>query len=131
MTNAEVQAWLDRYVEAWASYDAARIGDLFSADATYRYHAGDDPVVGRAAIVADWLSPGGDPAGRDAPGSWRAHYEPFLVLGGRAVAIGTSDYDATDAHPARIYDNCWLLEFDADGRCSSFVEYYNRRPPAA
>ncbi len=127
MTNADVQAWLDRYVDAWASYDPAGIGDLFSADVSYRYHAGDDPVVGRAAIVADWLYPGGDPAGRDAPGSWQAHYEPYVVLGDRAVAVGTTEYDPTEADPARIYDNCWLLEFDADGRCSTFVEYFNRR----
>jgi len=38
-----VQAWLDRHVSAWASYDPAEIGDLFSDDAAYRYHTGDDP----------------------------------------------------------------------------------------
>jgi len=130
VNEAQVQAWLDRYVAAWSSYDPIEIGDLFSEDASYRYHAGDDPIVGRVAIVADWLNPGGDPAQRDAPGSWRARYEPFLVVGDRAVAYGTSDYDATESAPARIYDNCWLLEFDRDGRCRSFVEYYNRRPNA-
>ncbi len=79
-------------------------------------------------IVTDWLNPGEDPAARDKPGSWRAHYEPFVVGTDRAVAFGTTDYDATDAQPARIYDNCWLLELDRDGRCRSFVEYDNRRP---
>ena len=49
------QAWLDRYVAAWKSYDPAAIGALFSEDAEYRYHPEDEPVVGRAAIVADWL----------------------------------------------------------------------------
>ena len=128
MTHSEVQAWLDRYVEAWTSYDPTAIGDLFSEDATYRYHAGDDPVVGRAAIVTDWLNPGNDAAARDLPGSWTAWYEPFAIEGQLAVVYGTTDYVASGSNPARVYDNCWLLEFDPDGRCSSFVEYYNRRP---
>ena len=49
MTDADVQAWLDRYVSAWSSYDPAEIGELFSEGASYQYHAGDDPIVGRAA----------------------------------------------------------------------------------
>ncbi len=49
-------AWLDRYVSAWRTYDPVAIGDLFSVDATYRYHPEDEPIMGRAAIVADWLT---------------------------------------------------------------------------
>jgi hypothetical protein len=125
MNHADVQAWLDRYTEAWQTYQSDAIGDLFSAEASYRYHAWDEPIVGREAIVADWLNPGGDPAERDQPGSFRAHYEPYVVEGSRAVAIGTSDYEATPDTAARRYHNAWLLEFDADGRCSAFTEYYN------
>jgi len=132
MNQDAVQAWLDRYSEAWQTYEPDAIRDLFSAAAEYRYHAWDAPLVGREAILADWLNPEGDPAERDQPGSFRSHYEPWLVEGQRAVAIGTSDYNATADRPARMYHNCWLLEFDADGQCSSFVEYYNlqRREPA-
>ncbi len=125
MNHADVQSWLDRYAEAWQTYQPDAIRDLFSADAEYRYHAWDEPIVGREAIVADWLSPGGDPAERDQPGSFRTHYEPYVVEGRRAVAIGTSDYDAAGDAPARLFHNAWLLEFDADGRCRSFTEYYN------
>ena len=54
------------------------------------------------------------------------------MAGDRAVAVGTSDYDAVGGAPARTYYNAWLLEFDGEGRCRSFVEYYNlqRREPA-
>ena len=132
MNHDTVHAWLDRYSEAWQTYQPDAIRDLFSADAEYRYHAWDAPIVGREAILADWLMPDGDPAERDQPGSFRTHYEPWLVEADRAVAIGTSDYDATGDRPARLYHNCWLLEFDDDGRCRSFVEYYNlqRREPS-
>ncbi|MGH2513775.1 MAG: nuclear transport factor 2 family protein [Candidatus Limnocylindrales bacterium] len=131
MNYADVQAWLDRYDEAWQTYRPDAIGDLFSADAEYRYHPWDEPIVGRAAIVADWLNPDGDPGARDQPGSFTGHYQPWLVTGDRAVAVGTSDYRATGDAPARLYHNAWLLEFDGEGRCRSFTEYYNlqRREP--
>ena len=54
MTNDDVQRWLDRYVVAWKSYDVAAIGDLFTGEAEYRYHPGDEPIVGREAIRAYW-----------------------------------------------------------------------------
>jgi ketosteroid isomerase-like protein len=38
VTRDDVQQWLDRYVEAWRSYDADAIGELFAEDATYKYH---------------------------------------------------------------------------------------------
>jgi hypothetical protein len=132
MTPAEVQGWLDRYVDAWLTYDPAAIGDLFSADAEYRYHPYDEPEVGRDTIVRDWVDPEGGASTRDPEGTYEAHYEPFAVDGSRAVAIGESRYytDATKTKLEREYRNCYLLEFDGDGRCSSFTEYYMKAPDA-
>jgi len=132
MTHADVQAWLDRYVDAWRTYDAASVAALFTEDAEYRYHPwdqGEDVAHGRDEIVESWLNPSGSADNRDAPGTWSAHYEPFAVDGNRAVAIGESAYytDATQAMEDRRYWNNWLLEFDDAGRCRSFVEYYMAR----
>jgi hypothetical protein len=49
MTHDDVQAWLDRYIAAWASYDPAAIGDLFTDDARYRFHPSDEGFLGREA----------------------------------------------------------------------------------
>ena len=38
MNRAEAQAWLDKYVAAWLSYDANDIAALFTEDIAYRYH---------------------------------------------------------------------------------------------
>jgi len=131
MTHADVQAWLDRYVHAWKSYEPDAIGDLFSEDAEYRYQPWGEPTVGRPAIVADWL--GESPDKRDQPGTWWARYEPWAVDGHRAVVIGETAYfsDATQAHEERRYWNSWLIEFDDAGRCRSFVEYYMQRKKQA
>jgi hypothetical protein len=130
MTHDDVQAWLDRYIAAWSSYDAGAIGDLFSEDARYRYHPSDEPFVGRDAIVRAWLEPSGDASSRDVPGTWEATYEPFVVGGDRAVAVGHSRYfeDNTQAAIRTTYDNAYLVEFDADGRCRSFTEFFVERP---
>lgn len=107
-----VQAWLDGYVAAWRSYDPAAIGDLFTDDIVYRYHPGDAPLVGRAAVVDSWLED------RDAPGSWEAEYRVWSVSGDRAAATGETSY----ADGGR-YFNVFLLRF-RDGACCEFTEFF-------
>ena len=103
MTHDDVQAWLDRYVAAWRTYDPAAIGDLFSDDAEYRYHPWDEPIRGRAEVVRAWLAPDGSESQRDDPGTWEARYEPYTAEGDRAVAVGWSRYFAQGQTPERTY----------------------------
>jgi hypothetical protein len=130
MTRDDVQGWLDRYIAAWAAYDAAAIGDLFTVDARYRYHPSDEGFEGREAIVRAWLEPSGDASTRDEPGTWEAQYEPYAVDGDRAVAVGWSRYyaDATKSTVTDLWDNVYLLEFADDGRCRAFTEFFVERP---
>jgi ketosteroid isomerase-like protein len=121
VTRDDVQRWLDAYVDAWRSYDPAAIAALFSDDASYAYQPYREPVRGRDAIVADWLeSP-------DVAGSWDASYEAYTADGERAVAVGQSRY-FENGKLASLYYNVWLLRFDADGRCSEFIEYWREHP---
>jgi ketosteroid isomerase-like protein len=124
MDRGAFQRWLDAYTEAWRTYDAEAIGDLFSENAEYRWHPwdeGEEMVVGRQAIVDAWL---GD---RDDPGSWTAEYEPYAVEGDDAVAIGVSRYLQDDGSLDREYHNVFLCRFDADGRCREFTELFLER----
>ena len=74
MDHQNAQAWLDRYVAAWLSYDRDDIALLFSEDVRYRYHPYDEPIVGRDAVVASWLGEddSDDASTRDAPGTYGA-----------------------------------------------------------
>jgi hypothetical protein len=121
MNRSDVQAWLDRYVEAWRANEREAIEALFTEDAVYSYRPWDSDehtVRGAAAITDSWLQQ------PDEPGSWEASYEPWAVDGDRAVALGWSRYAATGTDPEKLYHNAYLIEFASDGRCRSFHEFY-------
>ena len=101
MNRESVQAWLDNYVEAWRTYDASKIGNLFSDDALYFYTPfdGHDPVRGREAIVANWLEQ------RNDPDTWQAHYVPVAVEDCIGVAQGRTRYLRTDSTVEREFAN--------------------------
>jgi hypothetical protein len=86
-------------------------------------------VRGRDAIVRDGLEPEGSASERDEAGTYDAKYEPYAIEGDRAVAVGWSRYwkDASRSDVDRIFDNVFLLRFDAEGRCADFTEYFLER----
>ena len=122
MDRDGVARWLRAYVEAWETYDRDLIADLFSENASYRYHPYDDPLRGRDAIVGSWLDD------QDAAGTYEAQYEPVAVEGDIAVAVGSSTYRGPDGSVEKIYDNCFVMRFDEAGRCSEFTEWFVQRP---
>ena len=122
MNREDVNRWLAAYIDAWKSYDRDRIGALFSEDAEYRYYPGREPLRGREAIVASWL------AIRDVEDAYDAHYRVVAVDGEVAIATGTSTYFVEPGGPIdRVYDNCFVMRFGADGRCRQFADYYSLR----
>ena len=130
MDHDTAQAWLDRYVAAWKSYDADEIAGLFSEDVRYRYYAHAPWIVGRNAVVASWLAEDTDSQGstRDEEGTYDAHYAPAAVDGDVVVATGTTTYtEKPGGRVTQTFDNCFVMRFDADDRCREFTEYYTKR----
>ena len=121
--RAAVDRWLDAYVAAWKTSDPGQIGELFAEGVEYAYRPTGDTLVGREAVVRSWIED--DP---DDPGTYDGAYEVYTVEGDRAVAVGTSTYARPDGSVRAVYDNCFLLRFDAEGRCSEFTEWFMERP---
>jgi hypothetical protein len=131
MDRAAAQDWLDRYVSAWLTYDPDDIAALFAEDIAYRYHPSDEPTTGRDAVVAAWRgeSTSSTASTKDPPGTYDAGYAPVAIDGEVVVATGTSSYrDHPEGPVVRVYDNCFVMRFDDEGRCREFTEYYVRRP---
>ena len=122
MDKDKVSEWLQNYSTAWETYDRASIAELFSEDALYRYHPHDEPVRGREAIADSWLE---DP---DAPGTYEGRYQPIAVDRDVAVVVGTSTYRREEGAVEKVFDNCFVLRFDHDDRCSEFTEWFMERP---
>ena len=123
INNASVTAWLEAYIQAWKSYDEKAIGELFSEDAVYIANPFHEPIRGRAAIIASWLE---EP---DQKGTYDAEYEPLMIEGNRAVTHGWSRYFEPDGKTFRFeWDNIFVLEFDEQGRCMKYREWYMQRP---
>jgi hypothetical protein len=119
LTRETVQRWLDDYVAAWRSYDPEAIRALFAPHATYAYEPWEEPLQGPDAVAASWLED------RDDPGSWAAAYAPALIEGNAAVATGETRYS-----DGKHFSNLFELEFDDEGRCTRFVEWYLQQPAA-
>jgi hypothetical protein len=131
MDRETAQAWLDRYVAAWKSYDREDIAALFAPAVQYRYHPYDEAIVGVDAVADSWLGENNTDGSstRDEPDTYDARYTPYAVDGDRMVATGTSVYQDHPGGPVvRTYDNCFLVRFDPQGRCSEFTELYMQRP---
>jgi ketosteroid isomerase-like protein len=131
VTRADVDRWLQAYVDAWKSYDRDRIGALFCDDVEYRYHPYDEPIRGRDDVVDSWLGVGDHASAStpDAPGTYEAEYRTIAVDADTAVALGTTSYRAEPRGPVeRVYENCFVIRFDSTGRCRKFTEWYMQRP---
>ncbi len=131
MEKVDVDRWLRSYVQAWKTYDRDHIAALFAETVSYRYHPYDKPVCGRDAVVASWLGEdeheGASP--RDEPHTYDATYETVALDGDIAVAAGQTRYSPQPSAEAnRVFDNCFLLRFDLNGRCCEFTEWYIARP---
>lgn len=120
-----VDRWLGDYVAAWKSYDRDAILALFAENVDYRYRPYGDEITGRDAVASSWLDD--DP---DDPGTYDADYRVIAVDGEIAVATGTSTYVKEPGGPVdKVYDNCFVIRFDENGRCAEFTEWFMQRPP--
>lgn len=111
--------WLDGYLRAWRTKDAADVRAIFTDDAEYWFHPYDrEPVHGIDAIVEAWMGP--EPT--------QAVWDLAVLVEGEGIGIirGTVDYPG---HAS--YVNLWEVHLAADGRASKFVEWYLKVPADA
>lgn len=115
--TSTVATWVDGYVRAWQSNDAADIGVLFTDDAHYYTSPFAEPWAGREAIIQGWTDR------QDDPGSTTFRYEIVATTDTTAVVRGWTVY----LDQPREYSNIWLVEFAPDGRCQTFTEWWMER----
>jgi hypothetical protein len=129
LDRSHVLRWLADHDAAWRAADPAAIADLFSADAIYHLGPWDapwrglaGPFRGRAAIATGWL------AGEIAGERFFADADILAIDGRRAVIRRRITYLTADGSVESRYDTCWVVDFDTDGRCSEYQEWYVEGP---
>jgi hypothetical protein len=131
LTRDEVLAWVAAHDEAWRWNDHEAIGRLFSEDGIYHlgpwegpWRGMTGPVVGRQAIAEAWTG-AFDPDER-----FEADAEVIAIDGRRGVVRRTITYEGSGREPASRYSCIWVLDFDADGHCREYQEWFVEEHPA-
>jgi len=132
MTHDDVLGWLERHDAAWRAADAAAIRDLFSVDAIYHTGPWDEPwrgisgpFRGRDGIVEGWL------AGGIEDERFEIWTEIVARDGRRAVVRRRLTYFQPNGSVESRWDTLWVIDFDADGRCAEYQEWYVEAPAEA
>jgi hypothetical protein len=126
MTKEQVAAWIAAYERAWRAPGTAALGELFTADASYRQGPYVEPVAGLPAIARMWE------AERDGPDEVFAMTSEVVAVDG---ATAVARLEVRYGEPVRQqWRDLWLMRFAGDGRCAWFEEWPiapPRRPAAS
>jgi SnoaL-like domain len=129
VTPDSVDRWLASHDAAWRAAEHAAIADLFSEEAVY--HLGPfgepwrgltGPFRGRDAIATGWLA-GGIEGER-----FEIDSDILAIEGARAVVRRRITYFEPDGSVESRWDTCWVIDFDGDGRCAEYREWYVEGP---
>ena len=117
MTSRE---WIDAYSRAWVDADADAVAEIFTEDASYRWHPLREPALGREGIRHYWRTVTatqsdvqvrfGDP-----------------VESGRRAAVEFWTIMRNDGEMVTL-PGLMLLRFDSDGLCEELRECWNLEP---
>lgn len=119
LTIGRFAKWLDAYGWASKENDARASAGLFAQDARYYETPFADPIVGRDAIYQYW-----DKGARTLKDK-ESTYEIFSVKGNLGIARWQSTFTLIESGRRVALDCLFLVEFDEDGKCSLFREWWH------
>ena len=115
MSNAT--DFLQGYLDAWRSNDHDSIRALFAPDAVYRARPYErDAATGHDRIAARWDE------GRDEPDEWSYEGAVEIETTDAAAIRGVTTY--AGGPKVGVYDNLFLVRFDAEGRATEFTDWW-------
>ncbi len=112
-------SWLETYGKASRENDLQASADLFSLDAKYYETPFDEPMIGRDAIYQYWSQ--GAQRFKDKESS----YEIISMEDNLGIARWQSQFTAINSGKRLRLDCLFLVEFDENGLCSVFREWWH------
>lgn len=111
--------WMEEYGRASADNDPEASAALFAEEASYYESPIDEPIVGRAAIYRYWA------AGAQNLTEKSSSYEILALRDNVGVARWQSHFVVASTGAAVALDCIFVVEFDEQGRCSLFREWWH------
>jgi uncharacterized protein (TIGR02246 family) len=110
-----VRRWVEDYERAWRTAGTEQISELFTTDATYLHSPYEEPIVGLDAIRGMWDGE------RDGPSEMFTLSTEVVAVDNQTAVVRA---EVRYGDPVRQeYRDLWILQFEADGRCSWFEEW--------
>lgn len=113
--------WLDMYGKASEDGDPKAAAELFSQNAEYYETPFDDPMIGHDGVYRYWS--GSAQALKDVQFS----YEILAVKGNTGIARWQAKFVSVRSGSHVALDGVLLAEFDEQGKCSIFREWWHRQ----
>lgn len=122
LTAAAFDRWLAAYGQASANDDPLASAQLFSPDARYYESPFDEPLAGRQAIYDYWAAGAQNLTGKSST------YEILARRDNLGIARWRSRFVVKATGAALALDCIFLAEFDDEGLCCCFREWWHSRP---
>jgi ketosteroid isomerase-like protein len=121
LDRAALESWLERYGAAWEARDAGAAGDIFAEDALYQETPFEEPHKGRAGIREYWSRVTADQRDIDF------RFDVVPVTANTGVARWSAKFRLESTGDTLELDGVFVLEFAADGLCTSLREWWHIR----
>lgn len=112
---ADIQDWIDRYVDAWRSSDSAKLANIFSNDISYRVSPWKPPLKGLLELEKFWEQ------ARTGPDEI-FELQSYIVAIEDKIAVVRIEVKYANDTPSDWRD-LWIITFDENSLCVSFEEW--------
>jgi ketosteroid isomerase-like protein len=120
MDRTTFENWLDAYKRVWEDRDPEAAADLFTADANYFETPFEAPARGREGIRDYWSD-----ATRYQEGV-EFSYEVLATTENTGIAHWHTEFTRLASNSTVELDGIFLVELDADGKCTGFREWWHK-----
>lgn len=121
MDESQFSQWLERYREAWEGRDPQAAVRLFAPQATYQETPYDIPMQGESEIYEYWA---------EVPNSQEDihfNWQVLAVTGQSGIAHWQARFRRLPNGPQVHLDGVLVADFDPEGRCTAFREWWHRQ----
>lgn len=121
LTREHFQQWMETYGRASAENDPQASANLFAENAAYYETPFAEPMIGRDAIYEYWNK------GAQNLKDKESSFEILAVNGNTGIARWQSKFTVLESGKRLELDCLFIVEFDNDGLCQTFREWWHIR----